>query len=58
MKTMNEPEDGETWMCRGKVTGKYVDGHDHCVELEIGVENGSGRVTVPGSAVVALPTRG
>jgi hypothetical protein len=58
MKTMSEPEEGETWMCRGRVTGKHVDGDDHCVELEIGVENGSGRVTVPGTAVVTLPTRG
>ncbi len=56
MKTMNEPEDGETWLCRGKVTGKYVDGGDRCVELEIGVANGSGKVTVPGTAVVELPS--
>jgi hypothetical protein len=58
MKTMNEPLDGETWQCKGKVTNKYVDGDDHCVDLEIGVENGSGQVTTPGSATVVLPTRG
>jgi hypothetical protein len=57
MRTMNEPEDGETWQCKGKVTGKFVDGGERCVELEIGVENGSGRVTVPGTAVVVLPSR-
>ena len=58
MKTMSEPEDGETWLCQGKVTGKYVDGGEHCVELEMGVQNGSGETTVPGTAVVVLPSRG
>ena len=57
MKTMNEPEDGETWLCRGKVTGKFIDGDEYCVSLEIGVENGSGTITTPGTAVVALPSR-
>lgn len=57
MKTMNEPLDGETWQCKGKITNKYVDGDNHCVDLEIGVENGSGQVTTPGSATVILPSR-
>jgi len=57
MKTMNEPDDGETWLCKGKVTGKYIDGDEHCVALKIGVENGSGKITTPGSAVVVLPSR-
>jgi hypothetical protein len=57
MKTINEPEDGETWICKGKVVGKYVDGEDHCVDLEIGVENGKGLVTTPGTATVILPSR-
>lgn len=58
MKTMNEPLDGETWQCKGKIVNKYIDGDDHCVDLEIGVENGSGQVTTPGTATVILPTRG
>ena len=57
MKTMNEPVDGETWLCKGKVTGKYIDGDNHCVDLEIGVENGKGQITTPGTATVVLPSR-
>ncbi|MGB3128195.1 MAG: MaoC/PaaZ C-terminal domain-containing protein, partial [Dehalococcoidia bacterium] len=44
MKTMNEPQDGDTWQCKGKITNKYVDGDDHCVDLEISVVNGKGEV--------------
>ena len=58
MKTMTEPEDGETWLCQGRVARKFVDGADHCVELDIGVTNGSGEITAPGTAVVVLPSRG
>lgn len=58
MKTLTEPEDGETWTCRGKVVKKYVDGQDHCVDLEVGVENGKGENTTPGTARVVLPARG
>ena len=57
MKTMNEPVDGETWQCVGKITKKYVDGDDHCVDMEIGVVNGKGETTTPGSATVVLPSR-
>jgi acyl dehydratase len=57
MKTIDAPLDGETWWCRGKVTGKYEDAGDHMVECEIWVENGKGERTTPGSALVALPTR-
>jgi hypothetical protein len=58
MKTMDQPQDGETWLCKGKIAKKYVDGENHCVDLEIGVENGKGQVTTPGTATVVLPTRG
>ncbi len=57
MKNMSEPQDGETWLLKGKVTAKYVDGDDHCVDLEIGVENGQGQLTTPGTATVAIPSR-
>jgi len=58
MKTMNEPQDGETWQCVGKVTNKYVEGAQHCVDLEIGVVNGKGETTTPGTATVVLPCMG
>jgi acyl dehydratase len=57
MKTMNEPVDGETWQCKGKVVKKYEDGDEHCVDLEIALENGKGQVTTPGTATVELPSR-
>jgi hypothetical protein len=57
-KTMDQPHDGETWHCNGKIEKKYVDGDDHCVDLEIGIENGEGKVTIPGSATVILPLQG
>lgn len=57
MKTFTEPQDGETWQCRGKVTRKYVEGDHHCLDLEVGVANGKGEVTTPGTAVVVLPAR-
>ena len=58
MKTMAEPEEGETWWCKGKVTRKYVDGDDHYVDCDIWVENGKGEITTPGKATVILPSRG
>ncbi len=58
MKTMTEPQEGETWWCKGKVTKKYVEGVEHCVDCDIWVENGKGDVTTPGKATVVLPSRG
>ena len=57
MKTSSEPEEGETWWCKGKVTSKYKQAGDHYVECEIWVENGKGRKTSPGKATVILPSR-
>jgi acyl dehydratase len=57
MQTMNEPVEGETWHCKGKVVKKYMDEDAHCVDLEIGLENGKGQVTTPGTATVALPSK-
>ena len=57
MKSMTEPEEGETWWCKGTVTNKYVDGDQHIVECEIWVENGKGEKTTPGTATVVLPSR-
>jgi hypothetical protein len=57
MKTMDQPHDGETWHCKGRVVKKHIDGNDHCVDLDIGIENGEGKVTTPGTATVILPLR-
>jgi hypothetical protein len=58
MQTMNEPVEGETWQCKGKVTKKYVEGGQHLVDCDIWVENGKGEATTPGKATVILPSRG
>jgi hypothetical protein len=58
MKTLNEPQDGETWWCKGKVTKKYVEDSEHYVDCDIWVENGEGQVTTPGKATVILPSKG
>ena len=57
MKTMDQPQDGETWHCKGRIIKKFIDGDDHCVDLEIGIENGEGKITTPGSATVTLPLK-
>jgi len=58
MKTMTEPHEGETWLCKGKVTKKYVEDGEHYVDCDIWVENEKGEVTTPGKATVILPSRG
>ncbi len=58
MKSKSEPQEGETWWCKGKVTNKYVEGDEHLVDCEIWVENSKGERTTPGSATVVLPSRG
>ena len=58
MKTMSEPQDGETWLCKGKVTQKYTEGNEHLVACDIWIENGKGEVTTPGTATVVLPSKG
>ena len=55
MKTPLEPEEGETFWCRGKVINKYMEGDHYCVDCQIWVENGRGEVTTPGQATVILP---
>ena len=57
MKTLTEPEEGETWYCKGKVTKKYVEDGEHLVDCNIWLENGKGEVTTPGGATVVLPSR-
>ena len=58
MKSFDDPQDGETWWCKGKVTKKYVEGDLHLVDCEIWVENGKGVQTTPGTATAVLPSKG
>jgi len=48
---------GDILTCRGKVTGKYVDGGENYVELEIWTENQRGEKTTPGTATVTLRSK-
>ncbi len=57
MKTMAEPEEGETWWCKGRVTRKYIEDDNHYVDCNIWIENGQGEQTTPGKATVILPSR-
>ena len=58
MTSMGGPDEGETWQCKGTITKKYVEGDEHLVDCNIGVENGKGEVTTPGKATVVLPSKG
>ncbi|MFW6195320.1 MAG: MaoC/PaaZ C-terminal domain-containing protein [Chloroflexota bacterium] len=55
-RRMDYPYD--TLTCRGTVTDKRIEDGVGLVECEIGLENGQGTVTTPGTAVVSLPIRG
>ena len=57
MKDIFEPQEGETWWCKGKVIKKYVEGDEHCLDCDIWIENGKGEVTTRANATVALPSR-
>ena len=49
---------GDKLTCKGKVVRKYMEGDEHLVDCEIWLENSQGQKTTPGSAVVALPSKG
>jgi len=55
-KGMNYP--GEAVTCKGKVTKKYVQDGEHCVECSLWAENPKGEKTATGMAIVILPARG
>jgi hypothetical protein len=57
MKTISEPQPGETWFCNGKVTKKYIEGDLHFVDCKIGLENGNGEITTSGRVTVILPIK-
>lgn len=48
---------GDTTWCKGKVTRKYEENDEHLVEVECWGENQRGEVTMPGHAIIALPSR-
>ena len=53
---MDVPDDALT--CKGAVTKKYVEGDEHLVACDVWLENSKGEKTTPGTAVVALPSKG
>lgn len=44
--------------CRGRVTGKRIEGDAGLIELELGLEDENGTVTTPATAIVELPQSG
>ncbi len=57
MKTGVDPQEGETWGCKGIVTKTYAEGDEYYSDCDIWVENGKGEKTTTGSATVVLPSR-
>jgi len=57
MKSFDDPHDGDTWLCKGKVTKKFIENEEHLVECEIWVENSKGEKNTTGGAVAVLPSR-
>ncbi len=53
---MDVPDDALA--CKGTVTKKYVEGGEHLVACDVWLENSKGEKTTPGTAVVALPSKG
>lgn len=49
---------GQPITARGSVTRKYQQDGQYLVECELRLENAQGQNTTPGSATVALPSRG
>ena len=55
MKTMTEPQPGETWFCKGKITKKYAVDNQHFIDCKIWLENSKDEITTSGKATVILP---
>jgi acyl dehydratase len=53
MDMLNQPI-----IAKGVVVAKKQEGGENLVELEVWTENAEGKKTTPGTAVVALPSRG
>jgi len=54
-KGMNSP--GEKLICKGKVTGKFVEDGERIVTASLWVENPKGEKTLTGTVKVVLPMR-
>lgn len=52
---MNFP--GEAITCQGRVSKKYVEDGEPCIECNIWAENTKGEKTVTGKAIVTVPAR-
>ena len=52
---MNYP--GEAVTCQGRVTKKYIENGECCIECSLRAENPKGETTVSGKAVVVMPSR-
>ncbi len=48
---------GDVITARGRVTKKYIQESQGCVELEVWVENQRGEKNTPGTATAVLPLR-
>jgi acyl dehydratase len=49
---------GQEMTCKGAVTAKRQEGGENLVDLDIWTANPQGQKTTPGTATVALPSRG
>ena len=49
---------GDVLTCKGRVVRKYREGDEPLVECNIWLENAKGEITTPGTAIVALPSKG
>jgi acyl dehydratase len=47
---------GDTVTCKGKITKKYIQDGDHCVECDIWLGNQREDKTTAGSAIITLPS--
>ena len=48
---------GDTVSAKGKITKKYIEGNNHCVDCDVWIENQKGEITTPGKTTVILPTK-
>jgi len=48
---------GDTIKVAGKVTAKRIEGAEHLVDCEVWIENNRDGVSVPGTAIVRLPSK-
>ena len=48
---------GDTTWCKGKITGKRIEGGEYLVDMDIWGENQRQQVTTRGNATIRLPSR-